>query len=245
MNKRPIIIIAAMDAEFDFLLEKLNNVKLKKFNIYDFYEGEMNDYPVIIANCKVMSINGAIATHIAIDNYNPIAIINEGTAGSHSKDVHKGDIVIGENCINIVSNQTPIKGKGEGSNSLDWNLTDFIGGEENRLIYRKADINLLNLAKEVEYLEGKVHFGTIGSGDVWNREVDRIMMLNKKYDTLCEEMEGISVYTVANNFNIPVIGIRIISNNEILGESYERSTGRKSQEFTYELIKKIIKKESL
>ena len=34
--------------------------------------------------------------------------------------------------------------------------------------------------------------------------------------------------------------IRIISNNEILREPYDRNIGLKSQEFTYELIKKII-----
>lgn len=242
-NKRPIVIVAAMDAEYDFLLNKLENIKYKSINKYNFYEGTINNYPTVIVNCKVMSINAAIATYIAIENYNPIAIINEGTAGGHGEDVHKGDIVVGENCINIVSTNTPIKSRGEGSNSLEWNLVDFISGEENRLVYKQADKKLIKLAKEIEYLEGKVHFGTIGSGDVWNREADRIFMLNQKYGTLCEEMEGIAVYTVANNFNIPVIGIRIVSNNEILGEVYERSTGRKSQEFTYELIKKIISKE--
>ena len=67
-------------------------------------------------------------------------------------------------------------------------------------------------------------------------------MLNQKYGTLCEDMEANAVYTVANQFNVPVIGIKIVSNNEILGESYERSAGAKSQEFSYELIKKIIKR---
>ena len=148
--------------------------------------------------------------------------------------------MIGENCINILSAGTPIKKIGEGSNSLEWRLTNFIGGEPNRLIYEKANSKLVRLAKEIEYLEGKVHVGTIGSGDIWDREHDRIMMLNKKYGTLCEDMEANAVYTVANQFNIPVIGIKIVSNNEMLGEGYERSTGAKSQEFSYELLKKII-----
>jgi adenosylhomocysteine nucleosidase len=87
-----------------------------------------------------------------------------------------------------------------------------------------------------------VHVGTLGSGDVWDKETDRILMLNKKYGTLCEDMESIGIYTVSNMFNIPVIGIRIVSNNEILEEEYDRSIGRKSQEFTYEFIKKIILK---
>ena len=65
-------------------------------------------------------------------------------------------------------------------------------------------------------------------------------MLHQKYGTFCEEMEGIAVYTIANDFGIPVLGIRVISNNEILEEPYDRNTGLKSQEFTYELILRKI-----
>jgi len=158
----------------------------------------------------------------------------------HGLSIHKGDIVIGENSINILSAGTPIKKEGEGSNSLEWRLTNFFAGEPNQLVYQKANSRLIKLAKEIDYLEGKVHIGTIGSGDIWDREYDRIIMLNKKYGTLCEDMEANSVYTVANLFDIPAISIKIVSNNECLGEGYERSAANKSQEFSYELIKKII-----
>ena len=241
MKKKPILIVAAMDVEFELLKNKLENLKVSKINKYNFYEGTIDDYPVVICNCLIMSINASIATTLAIHKYNPLVIINEGTSGGHGQNVHKGDIVIGENCINILSAGTPRKEKGEGSNSLEWVLTTFITEKPNRLIYQQANSKLVNLAKSVEYLEGKVHIGTIGSGDIWDREYDRMEMLNKKYGTLCEDMEANAIYTVANQFNIPVIGIKIVSNNEGLGECYERSTGVKSQEFSYELIKKIIK----
>ena len=83
-------------------------------------------------------------------------------------------------------------------------------------------------------------FGRIGSGDVWNKEIDRILMFNEKYQTLCEEMEGYAIAKVANTYEIPMINIRAISNNEVLGESYIREVGRYSQEFTIELIKHLI-----
>jgi len=242
MNK-PIVIIAAMDVEYDFLLEKLDKVQVKQIADFKFFEGKINNYPVVICKSNIMTINAAVATYISIQNYKPLAIINEGTAGGHGTDIHKGDIVVGENCINIISAQTPSKKLGEGSNSLEWYIAEFLEGEENRIIYKLADKNLLKIAKEVEYLEGKVHFGTIGSGDIWDKESDRIIMLNEKYGTLCEEMEGWAIYSIANKFNIPVIGVRIVSNNEILNEHYERNAGRKSQEFTYSFIKLIIEKE--
>ena len=204
MKKRPIVIISSMKIELKWLIEKLECVCREEINKYTFYKGSIQNYPIIICHSHVMSINATIATYIAIEKYNPIAIINQGTAGAHEKKIHKGDIVIGEKCLNIVSSKTPLKKEGEGSNSLEWTLLNFIDGKEDRLEYQFGDKHLIELAKKVDYIDGNVYFGIIGSGDVWNRETDKILWLNQNYGTLCEEMEGIAVYTVANNFDIPV-----------------------------------------
>ena len=161
------------------------------------------------------------------------------------KNIHKKDIVIGEKCININSYWTPSKAIGEGSNSLEWENVTFIAGEDDRAIFWEADKDLIELAKNVNYEEGNIHTGVIGSGDIWNKELDRIIMLNNKFGVLCEEMEGIAVYTVSNNFNIPVIGIRVISDNEFLGEEFERNIGLYSQKFTYKLVEKIIERKEI
>lgn len=65
-------------------------------------------------------------------------------------------------------------------------------------------------------------------------------MFSEKYQTLCEEMEGYAIAKVSNSYKIPMINIRAISNNEVLGEKYVRKVGRYSQEFTMELLKNII-----
>jgi len=81
MEKKPIVVIAALDVEFGFLKEKLEDLKISKINQYTFYEGLINNYPIVICCCMVMGINATIATTLAIQKYNPLAIINEGTAG--------------------------------------------------------------------------------------------------------------------------------------------------------------------
>lgn len=43
-------------------------------------------------------------------------------------------------------------------------------------------------------------------------------------------MESIGVYTTCNQFDIPCIGIRIISNNELIGESLDEEQATKLQE---------------
>jgi len=240
MEKNPIIIMAAIEIEANFLINKLENLKTQIIDGYNFFEGTIKNYPVVVCRCNVMTINAALATYIAIQKYHPIAIISQGTAGAHSKNIHQGDIVIGEKCINIASFKSPHKPESYGSNSLDWELLSFFCGENDRLEYQYGAPNLIKLCKTIAYKNGEIHFGTIGSGDGWNRETDRILWFNKNYGTLCEDMESIAIYQVANTFNVPTIGIRIISNNEILGEVYDRNTGLKSQEFAYELVLKII-----
>lgn len=59
------------------------------------------------------------------------------------------------------------------------------------------------------------------------------------YGAICEDMECISIYTASNLYKIPVISIKGISNNEILGKEYDYSVSRKVQIFVEELVGKI------
>lgn len=240
--EKPILIIGAMDPEIDYLVEKLEDVKKEKLNIYNVYEGSIQGKSVIVAQSEVGIINSSILTTLAIEKYKPSLIINEGTAGGIGKEVHKGDIVIGTECFNIMSAKTPYKEEGEGSNSLDWDYITFVNGGKDEKKTIKADEKLVKLVENVkdEYKTGKVYTGVIGSGDIWNCEKDKIMYLNKEHGVLCEEMEGIAVYTVAKNYNVPVVGIRVISDNEMLSEEYDRNLGSECQKFVYEVVKRML-----
>ena len=57
---------------------------------------------------------------------------------------------------------------------------------------------------------------------MFSRECDRITWISNTFNNLCEDMESIGTYSVCDKFNIPCIGIRIISNNELLLEKYDR-----------------------
>ena len=241
--KKIILVIAAMeDVELEYLKEKLNNLKIVKNNIYTFYEGEFLENQIVLVSSNIGIINSAAAITLGIEKYNPNVIINEGTAGGYGKSIHRGDIVIGKNAVNITTMETSKRKEGEGSDLSKYELITFLRGEKNRLIYKQGNKELVELAKKIEYKEGNIHFGTIGSGDIWNKEADRILHLNKRYEIICEDMEAISVYTIANLYNIPVIGIKVISNNEVLNEEYERKTGINAQKFTLNLIEKILTK---
>lgn len=239
--KKILIISAMVDVELNYLIEKLENKKIEETNVCRFYLGKIYENDIILCDAKVGLINTASSITLAIEKYHPDYIINQGCAGACSKYIHKSDIVIGEQCINITSFYTKEKKEGQGYNLDDWELINYTIGEKDRLIPQNAGEKLLKILKETmhDYTEGKIHYGIIGSGDIWNKEIDWMIRLNKKYNIICLDMEGIAVYTIANMYKIPAIDIRVISDNEILGEKYDRNISIKGQEFIIDLLKQL------
>jgi adenosylhomocysteine nucleosidase len=240
-SNKPIIIQGAMSVEIEYLIQQLENREELDINGYQFYKGQIENYPVIISKTEIGVINSSVATTLAILKFAPSIIINQGIAGAHSRKIHKKDIVVGINCININCMETEQRGEGQGSNPFAWTI---VNRHEKELV---CDNKFLELVKENEkkYKEGKIYYGVIGSGDAFNREIDRIDLFHQNYHTLCEDMETISAYTVADKLNIPCIGIRVISNNEITKEEYDRDISVPLQKYIIELCKKYIEKRKI
>ena len=53
-------------------------------------------------------------------------------------------------------------------------------------------------------------------------------------------METIGGYQAACRMKTPVMGIRVISDNEILNEEYDRESAIEAQKITLEIVKKYI-----
>lgn len=219
MKDKIILIQGAMDIEIEYFVSQLVDKECKNIAGYEFYEGTINHIKVVISKTLIGTINSTIATTIGIMTFHPDIVINQGIAGSHKLDLHVGDIVIGEQCCNINSYSMPSKNKGEGSNPFKW--------EPNKRAkdVLAANLQLVNIIEKSISSLSSSHIckGILGSGDVFNREIDRIFWINDMFNNCSEDMESIGTYSVCNKFNVPCIGIRIISNNELLLEAYDRN----------------------
>jgi adenosylhomocysteine nucleosidase len=242
MEKKPILIIGAMNTEINYLVSKIENCKIVEKNSYKFYEGTIKNYPVVLAKTNIGLVNASSCITLAIEKYNPLCIINEGTAGGITESRHKKDIIIGTEVFNINSYKTPYKELGEGTDSRDWELMTFTDGGVDEKVTIKSDEKLAEIAFSMknEYEYGNVYKGIIGSGDVWNREKDKLKYLDEVHNVSCEDMESIAIYTVAKNYNLPVLAIKIMSDNELLGEEYEPKVALYCQEFVEKVIVKLI-----
>ena len=118
------------------------------------------------------------------------------------------------------------------------------GADPNALAMRRfaGDGQLLAAAERAAHLyrKGRVVAGVIGSGEVWNSELDRVQWFHTRYGTSVEEMETASAAQIAGLFHIPFVGIRVLSNNIVNGGTYDAKTGEACQDFVYEVVKAYI-----
>ena len=246
---QPIIIQGALPVESEQMASKLTDVTIETVGGWKFWKGTYHGYPVIISKTRMGMSNSAAATAIAIERYQPVAIINQGTSGGHDPKLNVYDIVLGQYTTNIGAFKTPHRPLGGGSDALTWNEAfDVLPKDESDpepITIRKftADQGLMAAAQRVKstYSKGKVVEGTIGSADVWNNELDRIKFFNTRYGTSVEEMEAASVAQIASQFNVPFIGIRVVSNNITNNGNYDGGTGEACQEYVLHVAEDYMK----
>ncbi len=246
----PVVVQGAMDVEVRALVAALEKVTEEKTGGWTFWSGTLDGYPVVISKTLKGMSNAAAATALAAERYHPAAIINQGTAGGHDPALHVYDIVLGAEAVNIGSFKTPNRARGEGSNFADWQPIDLLRSEGSvsldptaRTMRRfRGDEGLLSAARSVRdrYVKGRVVEGVLGSGDMWNAEIDRIRRFHDEFGTLAEEMETASAAQVAGLLEIPFLGIRVLSNNITNGGVYDARTGEACQEYVYKVVKAYI-----
>ena len=249
-DQRPIVIQGPMPVESKKLAGLLENVQVKSFGPYVFWIGTIDNYPVIVSKTLKGMSNTAAATAIAIEKFNPIAIINQGTSGGHDPSLNVYDIVIGIKTLNGGAMKTGKKALGEGSNPLEWKPMDLLksegsaGEDPNALRARTfdSDPKLIEAAESVahKYTKGKVVEGIVESADIWNSELDRINWFHDNFGTSVEEMEGASAAQISSLYNVPFLSIRILSNNATNGGKYVGLTGEDCQGYVYEVVKAYI-----
>lgn len=248
---RPVLVQGPMPVESEHLARRLDGAVEEKVGPWTFWRGRLDGYPVIVSKTMKGAANTAAATAIAIERYHPAAIINQGTGGGHDPSLHVYDIVLGEYAVSLNWFKTEFRKPGRGSDSLEWKPMDLLasegsaGNDPNALKLRrfKGDPQLLAAAEgaAATHKKGRVVRGTIGSGEVWDSELDRIRHFHKSFGTSIEEMEGASAAQLSGFHDIPFLGIRILSNNITNGDKYDPKTAEACQDFVYEVVRAYIR----
>ena len=241
-NRRPLLIQGAMDSETDIMIESLADVRTQTLHGYAFAAGALSGHPVVISKTGAGMANAAAATAVGIMAFAPIALINQGTAGGHDPALHQGDIVVGTQIIHIGAFMTDWADVGAGIHPENWHMRRTHLGATDRVTALQSDPSLVQIAERAADAQGlgAVHLGTIGSSDMFNRELDRIHQLRAQFGTSCEEMEAFAAAQVCALMGVPFLGIRVISNNELHQESFDAGTGASCQAYVLEVANLML-----
>lgn len=193
-------VIASMQSELAFTedctLKKTTQHANFKYNEYD-YEG----IHLVCSVCGTGKVSAAVCTQLMIEYFNPSLIINIGTAGSISKEVHNKDIII---AIDSVQHDFDISPFG-------WQKGEL---PELGIISLPCDERFLSAAEQIDKMGYRIHFGRILSGDKVIVDQNVKTELTDAFGGLCAEMEGAAVGQVCAMNNIPYAIIRGISDGD-------------------------------
>lgn len=228
-----ILVQGAMDEEIDVLLDFFQPKETKTIADYQFHVADYQDNKIIISKTDVGLINASVATTLGIREFQPTLIINQGCAGGHLPDIKIGDLIIGEKAVYINNFYTNPKKLGEGSNSLEWYPCIRSYAVESTPKYVK-------IADGIEF-QGNKYIGTLGSGDLFSKEADRIRYLHNLFGELCEDMESVAAFKISQSFRIDRIAFRIISNNELINEDFDINVCGVLQKFVISFIETVCR----
>ena len=231
--KKTIAVVCAMKSEAQPLIDRFSNLNDESANGFQIYHGTLGKNELLICVSGVGMVNMAsLVTYLSM-KYSPDVFLNYGIIGGYG-DIHKGSLVIVEDCININSTQFDRAPQGNGISLSRARLVTFGENIDNAPVIYKSSENLVTTALSVA--DTGVICGRLGSGDMWNKEYDKIMLFYNKYQVCGEDMEGYAMYQAAHRFNIPAISVKGVSNNEILGETYDYSVMEKLATFAFAVL---------
>lgn len=228
---KTILIQGAMPTETNFLIDFYKPYKKETVAGFDFYVAKYKNAKIIISQTQIGIMCATQATTIGIQKYHPDIVINQGCSGGAIIDAKVGNIVAGESAIYINAFATLVKSAGEVSNSLEWKPHSV----------RSVKIDASSwLIKRVQEFDLNIPCVCLGSGDMFNRESDRINYLHKSFNHYCEDMETVASYKVCQDFGVDHIAFRIISNNELLFTAKDKSTHTTIQKYTTRFVDYLL-----
>jgi futalosine hydrolase len=170
-------------------------------------EGELQQNRIVFTHCGVGKVNAAHSTTLILENYDIDILILFGIGGAYSGLV--GDIAVAES-ENYGEEGVITK---EGWNSMEFMELPLIKKDKEYYNTFPLDTKLREMAIEVSKKSGlKVRSGNFVTVSQCSgtSEIGKIVM--KRFNGICENMEGAAVAHICALYGIPMIEIRGISN---------------------------------
>ena len=226
-------IIGAMQVDVEILLGAMENKTEKQIAGSVFYEGTLEDMPVVVVQCGVGKVNAAICAQILCSCFGITHLVNTGIAGSLCADLDIGDLVVSTDAM---YHDFDCNAFGYPSGKVPGMDVIAFPANETMVAYAFAAAEAVN--------PGHTKKGRVASGDqfVAVKELKEKIIANTQ--GLCTEMEGAAIAQTAYRNGLPFVILRAISDKaddsaEMDYPTFERIAAHRCAEVTRNLAKQL------
>ena len=203
-KKHTVGIISALDAEIELLLEKARISHIDHYGEMDFHVGKLCGQDVVIVKAGVGKVRAAGGAATLLDRYQPSEVIFTGIAGGVGDETKVLDVVVGTDLVQ----------HDYGMMTDDGFVWSMLHDDDGTLGYYYCDPGLVSLAQEsAASVVGAEHVftGTIATGDQFVMSETYVKTLQEDFHAIACEMEGAAVASICEEFGVPYVVIRTMS----------------------------------
>jgi futalosine hydrolase len=229
-----LALIAPTPIESEELRRRLSPQPKEELKV--IFDGELYGKPVIFTHCGVGKVNAAHSTTLMLENYSVDILVLFGIGGGYSGEA--GDIIVAES---ESYGEEGVLTK-DGWKSMEFMSFPLLKGEIEYYNTFPMDTALIQCAikalKDAGFNVSSGNFITVSqcSG---TREAGEIM--RKRFNGICENMEGAAVAHICTMYRVPMIEIRGIS-NIIEGRDMKKWNIKKAASNCNEAVIELIKR---
>jgi adenosylhomocysteine nucleosidase len=211
-------IMGAMPEEMEKIISAIENKEIVERGSRIYYRGELFGQEVVAVFSRWGKVAAATTAANLILEFSVDRIIFTGVAGAISPELNVGDIVIGQRLFQHDMDARPLMHRFEipltGKTSYETpqqNVDTMTKAVHNFLINNTKFRHLLS---EQHISNVKMLVGDIASGDLFISSTGMKQALIKNLPSVvCAEMEGAAVAQVCDDYGIPLIVVRVISDS--------------------------------
>lgn len=211
-------IMGAMPEEMEKIISAIENKEIVERGGRIYYRGELFGQDVVAVFSRWGKVAAATTATNMILEFDVDRIIFTGVAGAISSELKVGDIVIGERLYQHDMDARPLMRRFEIPLT---GKTSYETPQQNVDTMAQAVHNFLKNNREFRQLLTEQHIsnvkmltGDIASGDLFISSTEMKHALIKNLPSVvCAEMEGAAVAQVCDDYGVPLIVVRVISDS--------------------------------
>ena len=227
-------ILCAIPKEIKYFDWQLNSART--LGGRTFFSKRKENHDLIVVECGLGKVNAALVSTLLIQEFDCELLIFSGVAGGIDPEMEIGEVVVGESLI-----QYDYGALNDGQLQV-YRAGSIPMGPPNNSLEFALD---LELKKTIKAALPRVRMGTILTGDIFLQCGETRRALFEQFGAQAIEMEGGAVAQVAEQFGIPAIVVRCLSdlagaNGQKLSNGFLNTAAKKSYETVQTLLKALL-----